>query len=134
MQDILFREKVIDENNEWVYGFLISDNVIRQTKETIPYNHSMCGVGDFYIDRETLGQYIGLCDENEVKMFEGDIVDVEYDINYVGVASERIGLFYIVFDDGCFMKRKNQGGLFHFIPSDRCRVVGNIYDNPEILN
>lgn len=134
MREILFRGKVIDEDNEWVYGFLISDDIIRQTAETIQYNHSMCGVGDFYIDKSTLGQYIGLDDRNNIKIFEDDILDVEYDIDYVGVAAERIGLFNVVFHSGCFMKSKKQGGLFHFIPSDKCRIVGNIYDNPEMLN
>ena len=47
--------------------------------------------------------------------------------------AERIGLFEVVFYDGCFMKKKRSGGLFHFIPSDKCQVVGNIYDNPELL-
>ena len=74
-----------------------------------------------------------MTDKNGKKIFEGDVVDVEYDIQYVGVGAERIGLFVVVFDDGCFMKQRQSGGLYHFIPSDKCNVIGNIYDNPELM-
>lgn len=80
---------------------------------------------------DTVGQYTGLKDKNGTKIFEGDIVDVLYDVNYIGVATERIGVFEVV-HNGCFMGQKG-GVRYYFIPSDECTVIGNIYDNPELL-
>ena len=142
MREILFCGNRID-NGERVEGFYHYTNWYHPvTKELAFTEHWILPVGGqdaFQVDPETVGQYIGLKDNkrsekypNGQPIFEGHIVDVEYDIQYVGVAAERIGLFEVVFDDGCFMK-KNKKGLFHFIPSDKCKVVGNIHDNPELL-
>ena len=132
MREILFRGKRTS-NGEWEYGDLWRhpygkpDICIAN-----PINDDGC-MGGRTVDPETVGQFTGLTDKKGKRIFEGDIVDVEYDIQYVGVAAERIGLFVVVFDDGCFMKQKKDGGLFHFIPSDKCEVVGNIHDNPELM-
>ena len=123
MREILFRGKRKD-NGEWVYGDFVN---LKDGKKLIPHIY---GYGE--VIPETVGQYTGLTDYKGNKIFEGDIVDVKYDIQYTGVSAERIGHFEVVFDNGCFMK-KNKKGLFHFISSDVCKKVGNIYDNPEIL-
>lgn len=134
MIEILFRAKRTD-NGGWIEGFYTCFN---GDEHRIYTGYSETDCGDYYPDwfnvlPETVGQFTGLTDKNGKLIFEGDIVDVEYDIQYVGVAAERIGLFEVVFYDGCFMKQKKDGGLFHFIPSDKCKVVGNIHDNPELL-
>lgn len=140
MRDIIFRGKRVD-NGEWVYGSLIAmDREIDSSQAFIftPPRASafscrtLVKLGMVAVDTETIGQYTGLADRNGTKIFEGDIVNVEYDIQYAGVAAERIGNFEVVFDSGCFMK-KGENGLFHFIPSDVCRVIGNVCDNPELL-
>lgn len=123
MREILFRGK--DISGKWHYGVPLMFNEdyvciakLNEHNKTVEY--------------KTLGQYTGLTDKNGTKIFEGDIVDVAYDIGYVGISAERIGAFIVVFENGCFMKR-NEKGLFHFIPSDKCKVIGNIHDNPELL-
>lgn len=140
MREILFRARTISEDEymdsgEWVEGFYTCFN---GDEHRIYTGYSETDCGDHYPDwfnvlPETVEQFTGLTDKKGKRIFEGDIVDVEYDIQYVGVAAERIGLFVVVFDDGCFMKQKKDGGLFHFIPSDKCEVVGNIHDNPELM-
>lgn len=136
----MFRGKRKD-NGEWIEGYLIKPG---RESFSDPERYGICnkaiplgGSGvchNLKIDEvvpETVGQFTGLTDKNGRHIFEGDIIYVEYDIEYVGVAAERIGLFVVVFDDGCFMKQKKDGALFHFIPSDKCKVVGNIHDNPN---
>ena len=130
MREILFRGKRTD-NGEWVYG-----NLVRGCDEKYAYivefgNRELCR-NYVIVNPDTVGQYTGLKDKNGTKIFEGDIVDVLYDVNYIGVAAERIGVFEVVFHNGCFMKQKG-GVQYHFIPSDKCTVIGNIYDNPELL-
>lgn len=126
MREILFRGRGNTKYNdgEWYYGVPIRDfegdwQICTDNSKRV-------------VIPETTGQYTGLADKNGTKIFEGDIVDVLYDVNYIGVAAERIGVFEVVFHNGCFMKQKG-GVRYHFIPSDKCKVIGNIYDNPELL-
>lgn len=147
MRDIEFRGKRTD-NGEWVYGYYAhlhkTTYCFKEDCDAHPENelHRMIfereqdwGLPNYHlqvdVDPKTVGQYIGLKDKNGTKIFEGDIVDVLYDVNYIGVATERIGVFEVV-HNGCFMGQKG-GVRYHFIPSDECTVIGNIYDNPELL-
>lgn len=132
MHDIEFRGKRTD-NGEWVEGYYYKAKYCRTDDElcdyiTVPHPKEYNEPSSHYIvNPETVGQYTGLKDKNGTKIFEGDIVDVLYDVNYIGVATERIGVFEVV-HNGCFMGQKG-GVRYHFIPSDECTVIGNIYDN-----
>lgn len=132
MREILFRGKTIG-NGEWVEGYYYKAKYCRTDDElcdyiTVPHPKEYNEPSSHYIvNPETVGQYTGLEDKNGTKIFEGDIVDVLYDVNYIGVATERIGVFEVV-HNGCFMGQKG-GVRYYFIPSDECTVIGNIYDN-----
>lgn len=132
MREILFRGKRTD-NGEWVEGYYYKAKYCRTDDKlcdyiTIPYMEQ-CNLPNshYIVNPETVGQCIGLKDRNGINIFEGDIVDVLYDVNYIGVATERIGVFEVV-HNGCFMGQKG-GVRYYFIPSDECTVIGNIYDN-----
>ena len=136
MREILFRGKTIG-SGEWVEGYYYKAKYCRTDDElcdyiTVPHPKEYNEPSSHYIvNPDTVGQYTGLKDKNGTKIFEGDIVDVLYDVNYIGVATERIGVFEVV-HNGCFMGQKGNV-RYHFIPSDKCTVIGNIYDNPELL-
>ena len=74
---------------------------------------------------DTVGQYTGLTDKNGKKIFEGDIVGVgECDKIYEKVV--------VYFDKGAFRVSQFAIDLLETRNID-CEVIGNIYDNPELL-
>ncbi len=77
-----------------------------------------------------LMQWTGLTDKAGVDIYEGDIVNYGSDKNMV-----------VIFHKDCagFGLRKAGWMHTHFFgesieDSSKCEVVGNIYDNPELLN
>lgn len=141
MREIEFRGK-IRECDEWVYGSLVyipfDDGseycCIMENNcddEYLPYIDNNSGTFDGYmipIDKETIGQYTGLCDKNGTKIFEGDLLYF-YNSNH----DEEDGVMEVIFEDGAFMISGDILVPFHEIYDWELEVVGNIHDNPELL-
>jgi uncharacterized phage protein (TIGR01671 family) len=110
MREILFRGKSTS-TNKWVYGGYeelkdVNEHIIYQAESYV------------HIQPETRGQYTGLKDKNGVKIFEDDIVRCE----------------------GCIDKVVWRGAAFNvgedyldFLVGTDIEVIGNIHDNPELL-
>ena len=135
MREILFRGKRLD-NGEWVNGFYINLSG--------KYHYILTGELDItkgYADLiknpiapSTVGQYTGLKDKNGKRIFEGDIVSTDIARPYL----------IVEFRDGCFMFNCNDGGKDYYdimlpILEDAQteyrygEIIGNIHDNPELL-
>ncbi len=93
------------------------------------------------VDPETVGQWIGLVDIEGTKIFEGDILEIRYDDvlhdhlrHYRSVKwfGER-GRPVFDFSDSTKLDRGHQMIWSQVVEKAYYRVVGNIYDNPEIL-
>lgn len=92
---------------------------------------------DWYKVRpETVGQYTGLKDKNGKRIFEGDIVRFDY-VNDDGNDSHED--FLIFFAKGAFFAQYlgnikcAPNTLYDEIGVEECYVVGNKWDNPELL-
>lgn len=127
MREILFRGKRL-ANGKWVYGGF---NSRFQRSFIIGMSQSMRIDGTEVIP-ETVGQYTGL-DKNGTKIFEGDIVKVEYIGNARGITSQ---IAEVVFEKCKFALaygwHKEIVCLTDFA-NVSFEVIGNIHDNPELL-
>ena len=123
MREILFRGKTI--LGEWVYG-LLGCNYFRPNEKY--YHIHNCETDDIQheVIPKTIGQFTGLTDKNGKKIFEGDIV--AYNTLYIdGKEIQEIGYFECNEHFVSFRIHGTQITPFY------CEVIGNIHDNPELL-
>ncbi|OFI48843.1 hypothetical protein BG261_05490 [Floricoccus tropicus] len=88
-----------------------------------------------YLDELELMQYTGLKDKDGAEIYEGDIVSYNFfEFSFIGVVKNDCYCFYIedVFDDthdfDDFVDTTNGTPK-----CDDLIVIGNIYENPELL-
>lgn len=121
MREILFRGKPLGNlHGKFIYGSL---GVIDTDLCAIYHCFEFTDDEMLLVDPETVGQYIGLTDKNGKKIFEGDIV------KYKNNSPCKID--YI--DSQFVMMWKNFYRNFEQVYDDEIEVIGNIYDNPELL-
>lgn len=123
----LFKAKRID-NGEWVQGALFNGEnhcIIGQEIKFSPYTEHECKIVGYEVDRNTICQCTGLKDKNGNLIWENDIVEVVDEI------------YRIEWEDDSAMWMLNQCGSlvasFDNYWSCDVEVIGNIFDNPELL-
>lgn len=125
MREILFKAKRID-NGEWVEGYFIDNEIACGTWE------GCTGIDSYTIDPETLCQFTGLTDKNGKKIWENDIVFVTDENDCSGQISTGIG--DIIFIEGMwYIDGRPQEGLYDINKIFQIEVIGNIFDNKELL-
>ena len=81
-----------------------------------------------FVDHLVIMQSTGLADKNGKEIFEGDIVkmskDVYSDPTYYEIVRHR---------GGAYRLESNQHGCELWLRHTNCEVIGNIYENPELL-
>lgn len=119
---MLFRGKDFSGalNRSWMFGSL---DTTENEYTIMIYPDRFGNKCRIFIDPKTVGQYIDLTDKNGKKIFEGDIV------KYKNNSPCKIG--YI--DSQFVMMWKNIYRNFEQVYDDEIEVIGNIYDNPELL-
>jgi uncharacterized phage protein (TIGR01671 family) len=139
MREILYRGKRTDDG-EWIEGFycpysfgcfpcspaiVSKDEMIKgcwRPEEVIP---------------ETIGQYTGLTDKNDKKIFEGDIVKYK---NTDGIKFNGVGLTVIgkvIYNEktasfAVYGKDKFGAKNYDYFPIKDVEIIGNIHDNLEL--
>lgn len=123
--------------NKWIDGFMMHAEFIpwedEDTEFIVQYvwienegeDHTMDNPpvysGD---DMVEVMQYTGLKDKNAKKIYKGDIVSVDYhpfDLN---------GNYEVGYND---VMELSAGNLILHRIKNYCEVIGNIYENPELL-
>jgi uncharacterized phage protein (TIGR01671 family) len=122
MREILFRGKDIAGN--WHYGvpFVFTEDYVCMTA---PHTYNK------EVEASPVGQYTGLTDKNDNKIFEGDIIQLGH---YIGLVeySELFGKYTVTYN-------QISGNWFDLESNScyplslECEVIGNIHDNPELL-
>lgn len=158
-REIKFRGKMIPEN-EWIFGTILripappvcfgkseTDKYYIQFPDprympdwNMPYKMVQ---GE--VNPETIGQYTGLHDKNGKEIYEGDIIEFSYDV-FTGNFDTKVGRGIIEFIDGAFYIKpfeiegkkikdidNEEWFLIYTVNIDTLKVIGNIYDNPELL-
>ena len=151
VREILFRGKDVN-TGEWVYGNFVKDAVEQE-------RGLKCGVDGFIrnydtekehvvmyeVERETVGEYTGLTDKRGDKIFEGDIISYQIDNDDCPFPNKdtkkRIGRVFFQDFRASFAVAEGRNGsdmlnqdLYKYVRGgNRTKVIGNVFDNPELL-
>lgn len=133
MRQIKFRGKRID-NGELVYGFVWASSVAR--------THIMSdttGNGDwihYEVDPKTVGQFTGRNDCEGNRMCEGDLVEC-----FAAPSGSKRQMYKMIgkvikgdFGFNIVVWHKNEWWAYAKMDWRKTKIIGNIYDNPELIN
>ena len=143
MREILFRGKRVD-NGEWVYG-----DLAHSTRSANGRKPHISWIVDGYFSNggwltpltrhavidKTVGEYTDFKDRNGNEIFEGDILAID---NSCLVLAYK--LVYVIWSQGMWAiypttydLRVRPIALDLYYYNNDSRIIGNIYDNPELL-
>lgn len=140
MREILFKAKR-EDNGEWVEGNLVHCKASVGKSELClivcgaewldnPKWFNLCN--EHYVDTETVCQYTGLKDSNGNKVWENDVIKID--------KPHHTGVYMVKWVEGGFQYANlNENYSFCFddteqyMDTNNCEVIGNIFDNPELL-
>lgn len=135
MRQIKFRGKQKD-NGEWVCGNLVVLDYHNSFDYVVASEIVLSNGHVFEVHPETIGEFVGLLDKKGVEIYEGDIVRVTFDGEHPSVHKVYYGIehSYPAFDLEPDLDVECNG-LQHCVVTgeSEIEIIGNIYENPELL-
>ena len=127
-REILFRGKRV-ANGKWVKGFAFEQHSPTEKEQWYIRSYET----DYNVDPNTVGQYTGKEDKNGVKIFKDDIIKTKY-----GRLCQVVWFYSNAYNG---WDLRPIGDVIHtrcpdeydLWVSENLEVVGNIYDNPELI-
>lgn len=95
---------------------MIDWSTIKQSAFNYGEVHLMYSVLTFNDEIYNVMQFTGMYDKRNKPIYEGDLIHVDYN---------RFGIVQVYFDKGKYN--------IHNYNLDKCEVIGNIHENPELL-
>ncbi len=135
MRTIKFRGRKIN-SGQWLYGDLMHDNVGGSYIYPIDAENLY---KENAVIPDTVAQFTGLFDKNGKEIYEGDIMQIPP----TECNNEITGVVEFHSDRGSYLVRSFLSGTCYsldfavrerMVGEKRGEVVGNIHDNPELLN
>lgn len=126
----LSKAKRID-NGDWLVGYVVKYGYTGKEKYYIVPSYA----SDLYaieVDPSTICRCAGLNDKNGKLIWENDICNY-----YNSEDKDGIGIIkndYVLWIDGTISMRHKMTPLFYLKCKDEWKVIGNIFDNPEMVN
>lgn len=124
----LFKAKRLD-NGEWVPGYIVRYGFTNQEKWYIVPAYAS-NLYSFLIDKNTICQCTGLKDKNGTLIWENDVVKGKYYDK--GKSHRHIGQVKYTGESYKVVGVKQYTG-YHARLDGSYEVIGNIFDNPELL-
>lgn len=123
MRDLKFRGKS-EETGEWVVGTYIDGYIVRGIIEA---NSEYITIENWVpVYPDSVGQYTGLKDKNNVEIYEGDIYQTPTPI---------VGPVFFHANGGWLVETKEKDfTLLKLNSLNHGEVIGKKYDNPKLIN
>ena len=146
-REIKFRGKRVD-NGAWIYGSyhphedkmlgIVSEKDVLENKKSLIIIDGMSDwnlskpINYYEVIPESVGEYTGLKDSKNVEIYEGDFLKLSDEYRGKGEIPS-----YVIWENSQWMMQ----GIMHYSHKDfimnysldNMNVIGNIYDNPELL-
>lgn len=117
-REIKFRGKRID-NDTFIFGFLLT--FLDETTYILVLDKLDDTFDKYEVHPDSVGQFTGLKDKNDVERYETDII--KRNTGYVFIEAKKVFL----------LGETNGAKAFGYDYHSEDEIIGNVFDNPELL-
>ena len=125
MREVEFRGKT--KEGDWVTGSYVYAHKWFGTGEAGYFITNIYGSERVLVIPESIGQFTGLYDKNGKEIYEGDILEYEFE----DIGKQKAYVYWNEKYVGFLLEVVSEN--FEYTEIKKGKVIGNIYDNPEFI-